>query len=879
MRLTAQILLFMLLVASVALILNALSFRQRLSDVYSAQSDNLGWVMAQLEVDYQGLMLALTRPEVDDFVIGDLAAGTKRLELVKREFDILYSRIGIFKATADRMFISGENDLRFQAQALLGVRDDLASKLDAIEEPNAKAMFEFARSAYSAYPMVRGIATKALEETVVMATRSREAEAARQQRFLFQSVFLVVLLWAGILLVVRLWRELEKSSKDATRVAATLTNALNSTLNGVIVTDASFNVIDCNRAILNLLGYQPSELDGRPLSEFVQLDQILPTGQRKFSWALSDVVKVGVDGEPAKRGTCYRKDGRECQVEISLASELSSSGHEIVIIFIRDISDRIAAERKQKAALIEAEKAGRAKSQFLATMSHEMRTPLHGLIASLDLIDTTAFDSSSKQLVETARDCSARILKQVNDVLELTRLGEKKEAVSRFRPDLIAFDIVQELRPLAEKANNVLAFECRGDFDNTVLYGLPVAFSRALYNLLGNALKFTHSGDICVSLRVFDTEEGSPNLRVEVRDTGIGISEKDRDRIFESFETATPSELNHATGTGLGLAIVRLAIEEQGGALDLESELGIGSCFSFEVPLGERLTAEQRFDEVSGASVLAVSGTSMQFGDTSTKHVLIADDHEVNRSLVAMMVTRLGHTFDMAQDGAEAVAKAYDTFYDVILMDFSMPRMDGPAATDVIRNGYGVCRDVPIVGMTALIEPYTTGLKSPQMTSVLTKPFSLSRLDRELRGVGQSENAEISSDEGDIALGYGHGCEEIYASLCEKLGCDKASEFLKSVLDDVEQALVAAQAQDEAFGARAETVHRAVGSAAVLGLVQISDVLADIEVALREEKAPCTLALVTNLEKLRYDCFVMSRGDWDQGSRPSSGRSASTVAD
>ena len=860
MRFTAQILLFLLLVASVALILNALSFRQRLSDVHIAQSDNLGWVIAQLEVDHQGLMLALTKPEADDFMNGDLAARTKRLELVRREFDILYSRIGIFEATVDRLFTSGENDMRMQAETLLGVRDDLASKLDAIEEPNAKAMLEFARNVYSAYPTVRGITTKALEETVDMATRSREAEAAQYQRFLVQSVFLVVLMWAGILLVVRLWRELEKRSKEATRVATTLTNAFNSTLNGVIVTDARFNVIYCNRVILNLLGYQPSELDGRPLSEFVPLDQILSPKQRMFSWALSDGVTVGGDGGPAKRGTCYRKDGRECQVEISLASELSSSGHEIVIIFIRDISDRIAAERKQKAALIEAEKAGRAKSQFLATMSHEMRTPLHGLIASLDLIDTTAFDSSSKKLFETARDCSARILMQVNDVLELTRLGEKKEAVSRFRPDLIAFDIVQELRPLAEKANNVLAFECQGDFDNTVLYGLPIAFSRALYNLVGNALKFTHCGNICVSLRVFSTEDGPPHLRVEVRDTGIGISENDRDRIFESFETAAPSELNHATGTGLGLAIVRLAIEEQGGTLDLESELGVGSCFSFEVPVSERFTAEQRSDELIGSSVLAVSGASTQFGDTSTKHVLIADDHEVNRSLVAMMVTRLGHTFDMAQDGAEAVAKAYDTFYDVILMDFSMPRMDGPAATDVIRNGDGACRDVPIVGMTALIEPYTIGLKSPQMTSVLTKPFSLSGLDRELRGVGQSENAKIFSDEADIELGYGQGCEEIYASLCEELGCDRASEFLKSVLDDVEQALVAAQAQDEAFGARAETVHRAVGSAAVLGLVQISDVLADIEVALREKKPPCTLDLVTNLERLRHDCYVMSRG-------------------
>ena len=836
MRFTAQILLFVLLVSSVALILNALSFRQRLSDVHIAQSDNLGWVIAQLEVDQQALMLALTEPVADDVMIGDFASRVERLEAVRREFDILYSRIGIFAATVDRLFVSEE--IKAQAETLLGFRDAWAVKLDAIKTPDDDAILEFSRSVYASYPVVRGITTSALQETLEMATRSREAEATQYQRFLFQSVLLVVLMWAGILLVVRLWRELATRSKEATRVATTLTNAFNSTLNGVIVTDARFNVAYCNRVILNLLGYQPAELEGRSLNEIVQLDQILSPKQRMFSWALSNGVTVGGEGEPAKPGTCYRKDGSECQVEVSLASELSPSGDEIVIVFIRDISDRIAAERKQKAALLEAEKAGRAKSQFLATMSHEMRTPLHGLIASLDLIDVTAFDASNKKFLDTARDCSARILMQVNDVLELTRLGEKKEGVSRFRPDLIALDIVQELRPLAEKASNTLEFESHGDFESTVMYGLPIAFSRALYNLVGNAIKFTHCGEICVRLQVLGVEDGRPRLRVDVTDTGIGISESDRDRIFESFETAMPSELSHVTGTGLGLAIVRLAIEEQGGTLELQSELGVGSCFTFEVPVGEGFAADNRSCDWVAPSLPSVSAVPAPLGGISRKHVLIADDHEVNRSLVEIMVQRLGHTCETAKDGAEAVAKAHDTFYDVILMDFSMPGMDGPTAADTIRGDGGASQNVPIIGVTALIEPYIAGRKSPQMSAVLTKPFSLSELDSVLRC--HSETLALARAALDEQQDYydAKDVEGACFALSESVGKEKAERFLREVLLVCELALTALEASEETFEERADIVHKAVSATAIVGLLELSSALSESEVQLRQQKVP-----------------------------------------
>ncbi|SMO53289.1 PAS/PAC sensor hybrid histidine kinase [Thalassovita litoralis] len=802
------ILLFLMLVTCIALLASAMNFRQRLEAVRSADSDNKGWITAQLEVDYQGLLLTVEHtPRTADET-------EKYLSAVRREFDVYYSRIDILETAMRRLNLS--NGYKAKLARLVASRDEMAAQIDALTVNDLDPTIEkLHRELEDMAPLVRSVAVDAVQIFAYVAAERRAQEERLFIRFLAQSLILFVLMGIGTYLIVRLWRELEKRTVQAARVASSLTTAFNSTLSAVIIADLDARVLFCNDMAEQIFGYPVEQMVGQSIETLIIPDHMVE-GHIKKVEKYRDTGQGWVMGKGPVLLPARHADGSDLFVEVSLVSDTDISGKPVIVAYIRDVSEQVTSREKLQDALEQAQQAAQAKSMFLATMSHEMRTPLHGLMASLGLIDEHDLNAANQALLKTARDCSERALAQVNDVLELTRMGEIQSRPEEFSPSRIAADIIDELQPLATQRNNRLQLITRGPHDLYRLQGLPFAFSRALYNLAGNAVKFTQNGQITLTLTLECDAHDQLRLNVSVEDTGIGIAPEDQERIFRTFETVGRSEIDANMGTGLGLSIANLAVEQQGGQLHLDSVVGQGSRFYFTIPVS--------LSNLDTPAPVATTPAPVPARALDNLDILVVEDNEVNLTLMCEMLKRLGHRADPAHNGQVAVQKAKQRHYDVILMDFSMPVMDGPAATHAIRTGGGPSAQSVILGVTALID--ATAGKGPAqlMNEVLVKPVSQSQLNETLQKfLGTSPAHSPAPTPAPDAP------SPRMEELKELMGADTAVHLMRATLADATLAIEAMQAAALPLPQRAATIHNAVGSCGVMGLLDLSETLSEAE--------------------------------------------------
>lgn len=826
-----------MLAASISLLISAAEFQKRLRDIRLARTDNSTWIVSQLEVNHLRLLACL-----DDTVVRmQLDAARKvdenDLALVKEKFDVLYSRIEVFNVAVNRLNMS--QDMQQRLVQLRDIQSNLTREIDAITDLDLQAILAFRESVIAARGPVRETSVAALQEQSAAEAAAGDAETRLFIRFFVQSVILFVLMALGSYLVLRSAKELKARGRESARIAAILSSAFDGTLDGIVVLDRHQRLIFHNDKALAILNSADEKLRGKFIGDLVAFEIESGNGTLPASSLFDVTAQDNLIGKETISGVCQRADGSRIHVELSVIQDEDISGKTIIVVFMRDISDRVSAEENWRAALQRANEAAKAKSMFLATMSHEMRTPLHGMMASLALMEDAGSADDNLALLKTARDCSARALAQINDALELTRLGESLEKVSAFHPTRIVCEIIEELQALASRSGNRIDLSLDGAFDAVHLSGLPIAFSRALYNLTGNAVKFTKDGLISIRLTLAGSAPDQLSLTVEVEDTGIGIAPDDQARIFDHFETASPSEVNQMMGSGLGLAIAKLAVEQQGGKLELSSEPGVGSRFYFTIPLcvmketapmKEVSTPVQVEDAQPEAPAIAVA-----------KKVLIVDDNEINLTLMAEMVKRLGHLPDMAKDGAEALQKANATGYDVILMDFSMPVMDGPTTTHHLRTQSGPSRCAVIIGVTALIDAKVGEGPGLLMDEVLTKPVNIPHLKTAIETVthdsgkfGQivvESGADYPCETQDVS-DVSHSdteTENTFEDLCSLVGKETALQLLEGTLSEAQVALEALRDHAIPLADKALIVHKAVGSTAVTGLSDLSDILREVE--------------------------------------------------
>jgi signal transduction histidine kinase/CheY-like chemotaxis protein len=384
------------------------------------------------------------------------------------------------------------------------------------------------------------------------------------------------------------------------------------------------------------------------------------------------------------------------------------------------LSHRFAHTLKKSA--FDAEQGLKAKSEFLSTMSHEIRTPLNAVIGMTHLLLGSGPRKDQEENLDVLLFSANNLLTIVNDILDYSKIELGKINLEKIPMDLgsIAKNLVLGLKEMAVEKRVDLQLNIDEKLDKKLL-GDPTRTGQVINNLLHNAVKFTNKGWVRLSLRVEESTADFMTIRISIEDTGIGISKDKQDIIFERFTQADSSTSRSYGGTGLGLAICKKLLELQGSKLQLESETGKGTCFSFIQTFP--VSSEMKGNETE----------ILYMGEDNRKRlagvsILLVEDNPFNIIVAQTILERSGTIIDVAANGAEALMKFEMNDYDMVLMDLHMPVMDGYEATGILRNNG---HTLPIIALTASTrnevekEIYAAGL-----TDVVVKPFNPEELFR-----------------------------------------------------------------------------------------------------------------------------------------------------
>ncbi|WP_018125405.1 ATP-binding protein [Desulfovibrio oxyclinae] len=397
---------------------------------------------------------------------------------------------------------------------------------------------------------------------------------------------------------------------------------------------------------------------------------------------------------------------------------------------------RIRSEKAVMDAKELAESASRAKSEFLANMSHEVRTPLNGVKGMLQLIQYSKLDSEQSDYVETALESVDRLTTLLADILDISRV-EAGRIQLRHEPYVLA-EAVEKVRQRFGLAYDQAGVELKTDVAAklpAVVIGDGFRVEQVLDNLVGNALKFTEAGSVTIMVRLeSDEETGAEMVLFAVTDTGIGIPEKNLEKLFEPFVQGDQGYTRKYQGAGLGLAICRKLVELMGGRIWVESEPGVGATFSFTVPLEKGMNARDAEAES------AVDSNEI----VGSPKVLLAEDDRVSRMFIENALKRIGLRYESVASGDMALKSLEEGDYDLVLMDVQMPVMNGIEATRLIRDGIAGDRhkSIPIIAITAYAMSGDKEIMlEAGMDDYLSKPMNISELHTKLAQVTSAHSA------------------------------------------------------------------------------------------------------------------------------------------
>jgi PAS domain S-box-containing protein len=457
----------------------------------------------------------------------------------------------------------------------------------------------------------------------------------------------------------------------------------------------------------------------------------------------NSITRVDIPGQLPQM-LCILRDVTEQKrnaEELARAKEAAEAANRELVAANRNLEEtgRLAREMADRAEALSA-----AKSDFLANMTHEVRTPLNGILGMTGLALETQLESDQREYLELVKSSAEALLNLVNDVLDFS-----KYEVGKLRLDCVEFSLrglVRDvLRPLALRAAaSELAFESvLEDQVPDRLIGDPLRISQVLRNLAGNAIKFTTQGKVSVTVGVASAEDSQVTLRFSVADTGIGVPPEKHRLIFEPFTQADGSTTRKYGGTGLGLSICSGLVQLMNGRIWVESDVGAGSTFHFTIPLDLPASEQATVAEAPPAVKRRL-------------RILVAEDNSVNQRLAARLLEREGHAVTIAGSGQEALREFEQhhfahTQFDLILMDVQMPLMDGLQATARIREiERGSGRRVPIVAMTAqTAESDRSRCLQSGMDAYVAKPVRVPELMKMIESVvpgGSFMNANVESE-------------------------------------------------------------------------------------------------------------------------------------
>lgn len=499
---------------------------------------------------------------------------------------------------------------------------------------------------------------------------------------------------------------------------------LNSTHEGILIFDEKNLCIRANDTIKTMLDYTHEELIGKPLLDHVASEYIHLVEHT-----------AGMDEVPPFEASLIRRDGTMIDVLLR-ERKLLLGGVSLRFVAVMDIT-------KFNQAVHESEASNRAKSEFLANMSHEIRTPLNGIIGFTNLTLKTDLTLKQKSYLSKAKHASTALLNVINDILDYSKIEAGKLDMEKVEFNIYAlFESISDLFEY-QALEKGIGFEVAIDPKTpSMLIGDPLRITQVLNNLIGNALKFTDSGEIKMQIEHLWSDAKDVRLKFLIHDTGIGISPEQQQQLFQPFAQADASNTRKYGGTGLGLMISKQLVQLMGGVLNLESEFEKGSVFSFTLEFKYKDTKKEIASNGVNGIIGKEANTSRFKGK---KRVLLVEDNEMNQLIAQEYLESFGLNITIANNGKEAVDMARGEEYDLILMDLQMPVMDGFEATRHIRE---FNPQIPIIALSAAAMLHDRELTDAAgMNAHIAKPIDPENLLQVLSCYFDLDTEEVKNEE------------------------------------------------------------------------------------------------------------------------------------
>jgi PAS domain S-box-containing protein len=771
----------------------------------SARSDNVQWTLSQTEVEFLEYEMHL----------GEAAgAETPDLKTLRREFDIFYSRMTTLREAST---YSELRDLPAFSRNLRIVDTFLARSVDRIDAPDAELIAqlpELLQLTKDTRINVRMLANSGLNYFAESSDRRRNNVAVTLTQLAGAVTALLTTLLILALYLGHLNNQNERRRAEAEQASARMKVVTSTALDAVIVSDSNGRILDFNTAAEQIFGHSAQDAIGADLGQL-----IVPDHHRAAHESGMERMRASGEKHVVGKGR-IKLDAKRANddifpVELAIQSAETEEG-EIFIAFLRDISHRVEAEAQLVAARDRALAGEKAKTDFLATMSHEIRTPLNGLLGNLALLRDTRLSAKQMRSVKNMETSGKLLMSHISDVLDITKYDAGK---LRLRPIAMSLstllqDIVDNQSGAAAANNTTLEWGWIGTSAEWI-YADRDRIQHILMNVIGNSVKFTKNGRIVIEAEILDHGSETPQLQISVSDTGIGMDEALQAQIFDDFMTGDSSYDRDVGGTGLGLGIAKRFVTALGGEIEVESAPGEGSTFCIRFPVAPMAPPQD------------ASNIQKKIASTGPSRILLVEDNEINRVVAREMLLAAGHSVTEATNGKRAVELAQAEPFDLILMDISMPVMDGRQATREIRSGHGACAHVPIVALTAnAMAEEQEAFLSDGMNDILTKPLTRAGLLRVIADYTKTlHKTKIAGPDHSNAVARAY---------LDDLGSTLGVEALETLLDrfaaEVDDTIAFLKEYPNRTPADiAARAHRIAGSAATLGAVELRNGLIKVE--------------------------------------------------